>query len=828
MRVPLKWLAEYVDLVLDAEELAELLTASGTSVEGVEKVSGGWTGCVVGRILEVSPHPSADRLIVCRVDVGGATRDIVCGAPNVRPGMISPVALPGSRLPDGKAIGEAEIRGVVSSGMLLSERELGISDDAAGIMELDEGLEPGRDLSEALDVEDIVLVLEITPNRPDCLSMLGVAREVAALTGREVRRPQFSLVEEGEPTAAEVKVEILEAERCPRYVARLIEEVRIGPAPWWMRNRLRAAGMRPINNVVDVTNYVMLELGQPLHAFDYHLLREGHIIVRCRRDGERLTTLDGVERELHPEDLLICDPDGPVALAGVMGGENTEVNPGTVKVLLESAHFSAPGIMLTSRRHDLSSEAAYRFERGVDPAGCLYAADRAAFLMREIAGGKVRPGAVDVVARPEVLALRELRLRVQRAARLIGISLSASEARRILESLELEVYPGEESGEASAGGEKEGSSLPPHVAGTAGGGEVLQVKVPTFRPDLEREIDLVEELARIYGYQRVPATLPRTPNNVGFLTREQRLRREIARIMVGCGLHEAITWAFIPSWWMDLLDPQGKRLPKNPLRLRNPLSEEASVMRSTLLPGLLEAARFNLNRRIADVHLFEMGRVFVPEQEGDLPREPLLLGCLVTGRWMPKDWDQEPVEADFFVLKGILETLARALHVEEWSLRRSEYPFLHPARSAEVMLGDRVAGYLGTLHPRLVEALDIKNGVEVMELDVSTLVEAARTVPPYRDIPRFPSVQMDLAVVVREEVDAAEVEGVIREAGGELLREVRLFDLYRGGQLAEGEKSLAYALVFYALDRTLRDEEAHQVVERIVKALGERLGARLR
>ncbi len=827
MRVPLKWLSEYVDLAMDAGELAELLTASGTSVEAVERAGGEWKGCVVGRVLQVSPHPSADRLSVCRVDVGGSTRDIVCGAPNVRPGMACPVALPGGRLPDGTVIGEAEIRGVVSSGMLLSEKELGLSDDAEGIMELDPDLEPGKDLADALDVEDNVLVLEITPNRPDCLSMLGVAREVAALTGAELRRPRFSLVEEGDPASTEVRVEILEAERCPRYVARLIDEVSIRPSPWWMRNRLRAAGVRPINNVVDVTNYVMLELGQPLHAFDYHLLEGGHIIVRCMKEGERLTTLDGVERELHPDDLLICDPRGPVALAGVMGGENTEVHPGTVKVLLESAHFSAPGIMLTSRRHELTSEASYRFERGVDPAGCLFAADRAAFLMRETAGGRVRPGAVDVVAKPEVLRPRELNLRVGRAARLIGVSLSAHEARRILVSLGMEVVSREGGAVTDA---EAPAPIPdvPHVRGSAEGEEVLAVKVPTFRPDLEREIDLVEELARVYGYHRVPITLPRTSHNVGFLTREQRLRREIARVMVACGLHEAITWSFVPSWWMDLLDPERKHLPENPLRIRNPLSEEASIMRPTLLPGLLEAVRFNLNRRVTDVHLFEMGRVFMPREAEVLPEEPLLLGCALAGRWMPKDWDQEPQEADFYVLKGILEVLLRALHVEGWCLRRSEYPFLHPARSGEVVLGERAAGYLGTLHPRVAEALDVPEGLEVMELDVSALVEAARTVPPYRDIPRFPAVQMDLAVVVREEIDAGEVERVIREAGGELLREARLFDLYRGEQLGEGEKSLAYSLVFHAPDRTLRDEEARTAVEDIVRALGEKLGARLR
>lgn len=823
MRVSLQWLAEYVDLVVDAGELAELLTASGTSVEAVERTGGEWMGCVVGKILEVLPHPSADRLALCKVDVGERVRDIVCGAPNVRKGMKSPVALPGARLPDGTVIRETDIRGVVSQGMLLSEKELGLSDDASGIMELEEEARVGAELTSALGLDDTILVLEITPNRPDCLSMLGVAREVAALTGQKVRRPRFTLVEEGEPAEKEVQVEILEGGKCSRYVARLLDGLRIGPSPWWMRKRLRAAGVRPINNVVDVTNYVMLELGQPLHAFDYDLLSRGHIIVRCKKEGERLTTLDGVERDLQPDDLLICDPSGPVALAGVMGGEHTEVGPRTVKVLLESAHFHPPGIMRTVRHHELSSEASYRFERGVDPGGCLYAADRAAFLIRELAGGRVRPGAVDVVARPEVLEPRRLELRLKRAGKLIGVPLSVSEALRILNSLE--ITAGIPSlGDSGTGGVSQAAESRPHVSAE----ERIAVEVPTFRPDLEREIDLVEELARIYGYDRIPATLPRTAHNVGFLTREQRARRVIARTMVGAGLHEAITLAFIPSWWVDLLDPRREYLPKEPVRLRNPLSEEASVMRPSLLPGLLEAVRFNFNRRVLDVHLFEMGRVFLPRPGEKLPLEPVRLGCVLAGRWVPKPWDGEPQDADFFTLKGILEVLMRVLHVEGWSLRRAEFPFLHPARCGEVRLGEETAGYLGTLHPRLTEALDIPGNVEVMELDTAALAWAARPVPPYREIPRFPAVQMDLAVVVKEEVDAEEVERVICLAGGELLREVRLFDLYRGEQVGPDEKSLAYSLVFYDLERTLREEEARASVENILEALREKLGARLR
>ncbi len=800
MRVSLQWLAEYVDLELDAWELAELLTASGTAVESVEKVAGEWRGVVVGRVLEASPHPSADRLTLCKVDVGGEVRDIVCGAPNVAAGILAPVALPGARLPDGTVIGEASIRGVTSQGMLLSEKELGVSEEAEGIMILEEGAREGMDLGEALAAEDTVLVLEITPNRPDCLCMLGVAREVAALTGKELRRPSFSIAETGDPAEGEVRVEILDGDLCSRYVARLIDGVSIGPSPWWMRKRLRGAGVRPINNVVDVTNYVMLELGQPLHAFDYHLLEGGHIIVRRASPTDALTTLDGVQRGLSPDDLLICDSSGPVALAGVMGGENTEVSPGTVKVLLESAHFDPASIMRTSRRHDIASEASYRFERGVDPGGCRYAADRAAFLMQELAGGAVRPGAVDAVAR-EIEPLR-LRMRVGRSGRLIGIPLSQHEAVGILRSL--------------------------GMGAVAVSEDEVEVEVPTFRPDLEREIDLVEEVARLYGYERVPSTLPRTASNVGQLTFAQRMRRELARVLVGAGLHEAITVSFIPSSWLDVLDRERECLPSEVLRLRNPLSEEASIMRPSLLPGLLEALRFNLNRRIMDVHLFELGRVFLPREGEKLPGEPLRLACAITGRWVPKQWDRQPEEADFFTLKGIWELLACSLHVEGWSLRRATFPFLHPPRSCALMLNGEAAGYMGMVHPRVAQHLEIPAQTAVMEVDVEPLLQAVRAVPEYREIPRFPAVQMDLAVVVGDEVDAGAVEAVIREAGGELLREVRLFDLYRGEQLMQGEKSLAYNLVFYALDRTLRDEEAQDIWREIVRSLGERLGARLR
>ena len=804
MRVSLEWLADYVDLIVSPQELAVMLTNSGTAVEGIEAVGEQFGDFIVGRVINVEKHPTADRLSVCRVDLGYRVADIVCGAPNVRPGVVAPVALPGSMLPDGTAIEEASIRGVSSQGMLLSEKELGISEEAAGIMLLDEDTETGARLDEALGMRDTVFDLEITPNRPDCLCMLGVAREVAALTGQQLRRPGFELEEKGVPAEKEVQVEILDGDLCSRYAARVIDGLTIASSPWWMRRRLQAVGVRPISNVVDVTNYVMLELGQPLHAFDYNLVMDGHIIVRRAAPDEKLTTLDGMQRELIPDDLLICDPSGPIALAGVMGGERTEVNKRTTKVLLESAHFDPANIMRTAKVQDLPSEASYRFERGVDPSGCVHAADRAAFLMQELAGGVVMPGAVD--ARARIIEPVQLQLRVDRAAKLIGIPLEVDEAAGLLRSIELEVLEIEGQGEKAT----------------------IAVEAPTFRPDLEREIDLVEEVARLHGYDRIPTTLPLTANNIGSLTLAQRIRREITRVMVGIGLHEAITMSFMSPRWLDILDPGRTYLPSTSVTLRNAISEETSLMRTSLLPSLLEVVRFNLNRRVMDVHLFEMGRVFIPRSGEKLPFEPMRLGCALAGNWLPKQWDRAAEDVDFFTAKGIVEGLAAALGLTGWSLRREELAFLHPSRSCVVVIAGEDAGFLGSIHPRVAEEADLPENTALIELDVGLLVAASQMVQPYREIPRFPSVQMDLAVVVDEDVDAQEVEEVIRGAGGDLLREVRLFDLYRGEQLKESEKSLAYSLSFYALDRTLRDEEARGAYEDIVKALLTRMNASLR
>ncbi|MFW6113919.1 MAG: phenylalanine--tRNA ligase subunit beta [Actinomycetota bacterium] len=804
MRVSLEWLSEYVDLEVGVEELAGLLTNSGTEVEGIETVGEELAGLLVGKVSSVGSHPNADRLYLCVVEAGGKRYEVVCGAPNAEPGIAVPFAPPGSILPDGTLIEEVDIRGVTSQGMLLSGRELGISDDAEGLMLLDGAEAAGGSLMEALGLPDTILILEITPNRPDCLSMVGIAREVAALTGQELRTPSVDLREVDKRTADAVEIEIRDADLCSRYTARVIEGLEIRESPWWMQRRLRAAGTRPISNIVDITNYVMLELGQPLHAFDYAKVEDGRIIVRRATGEDELTTLDGVERKFRRDSLLICDPSGSIALAGVMGGERTEISEGTSRVLLESAHFDPPSIMRTSRYQELSSEASYRFERGVDPNGCVLAADRASALMQKLASGGVLQGAVDVVGRG--IDPVRLELRVRRAGKLIGIPLEKDRAADLMRSIHLDV----------CGARKEGEE------------EILEVEVPTFRPDLEREVDLVEEVARLYGYRDITPTLPRTSHNIGGLTTEQRMRRKIKRVMNGLGLYEAITYPFIDPHLIRILDPRGGFLVHDTLRLRNPIGEEASAMRPTLIPGLLDILRFNINRRNMDVFIFEIGRVFIPRRGEKLPHEPMRLGCVLMGRWIPEQWDREPEEVDFYTVKGVIEGLCSSLHIDGMSLRRAELSFLHPSQSCIVSCGGEDWGFMGLIHPRVAEEMTLPLNTAVMEIGMGELLDAVPERLMYKEIPRFPAVQVDIAVVVNDEVDSIEIERLIRKAGGKLLREVRLFDQYRGEQLGEGEKSLAYSLTFNAMDRTLTDEEARSSYDNIVEVLEENLGARLR
>ncbi len=809
MRVSLRWLREFVDVDLDVDRLVDRLDMTGTKVEAVHSVGSSLQGVVVGRVLSREQHPNADRLSYCTVDVGcPEPLRIVCGAHNFAAGDKVPVALVGATLPGGITIKRTKLRGLESEGMMCSAAELGVGSDASGLLILPEDAPVGMPFTEYAQLSDTVLELEVTPNRPDCLSMVGVAREVGAVLRVPVREPGVTVEERGEPAWRDVDVRIEDEDLCARYTARVIRGVTVGPSPEWLQRRIVAAGGRPINNVVDVTNYVLYELGQPLHAFDLATIgrEEGvaRIVVRRARPGERLRTLDGQDRDLDTDTLVIADPSGPVALAGVMGGELTEVSAATVDVLLESASFDRVSISRTSRRLGLISEAALRFERGVDPALADRAADRAADLIARIAGGTVAPGIVDVYPRP--VQPREIALRVDRMNAFLGTDIPASEVTAILSSLGIDVR--------SAGAE-------------------LVCEVPTFRPDLIREVDLYEEVVRLWGMERVPSTLPGGRGRVGGLTFEQRARARIGAALRAAGLCEHIGLSFADP--ADLERLSWRLGPdEQPVELVNPMSEEQSILRVTTLAGLLRAVSYNQRHGVPDVHLYEVGAVFRTAAGRKQPKERAVAAGVLAGSWERPGWNDPQPPLDFFDGKGVLEVLFDELHIDAWRLRPARHAWLHPGRAADVLIDEEVVGWLGEVAPYVSDAYEVAGTVTAFELEATALVRAAQREVRYIPIPRMPAVKLDLALVVPKTVTAAEVERAIVRFGGRLLDSVRLFDVYEDEpgaahrRLPEGTRSLAFSLQYRAEDRTLTDEEVRRAHERLVDRVCAEIGAEVR
>lgn len=802
MRVSYKWLKQYVDIQLSPEELAEKLTMAGLAVENIEQLHPGFQGVVAGIIKDIEAHPNAEHLVVCRVDAGRELQ-LVTGAPNVFKGQKVAVALEGARLPAGQEIRRATFRGVTSEGMLLSAQEMGLDvglvspADREGILTLPPDASPGTDVAAVLGLDDVVLVLELTPNRADCLSVLGVAREVAAITGAPLRLPVITVEEKGQGIEGLARVEIEAPDLCARYVARLVLDVKIGPSPAWLQAYLRAAGMRPINNVVDITNFVMLEMGQPLHAFDYDLLQQHTIIVRRAAAGEKITTLDGVERELDREMLIIADAARPVAVAGVMGGLETEVTSGTVNILIESAHFDGTSIRRTSRKLGLRSEASTRFERGVNLEGAAAAADRAAQLMAELAGGRVAGGRLDRYVRkykPTTIILRPERVNF-----ILGTDLASSTMKEILERLHLEVK----------------------------GEGPFEVTVPPNRGDLTQEIDLIEEIARLYGYDRIPASLPGNITARKKETPGQRWEEAGREAAAAAGLAEVVTYSFVSPRALDNLRLPEEHEWKHTVKLQNPLREDQSILRPSLLPGLLEVTARNASRRVLPVAIYEVGRVFKPHGR-QLPEEHLRLGGLVMGS-TGRSWNRPAEEMDFFYLKGIVENILARVNIKEvvWEAT-ADYPFLHPGRGANIKKDGTTLGFIGELHPDVLAVYDLPARACVFELDWEQAEKFNRREVGYDPLPRFPAVERDLAVVVKDDIPAAVVAETIRRAAGRELKECTLFDVYRGAPVPEGHKSLAYSLVYQLPDRTLTDAEVNAAQERVWKALEEQLGARLR
>jgi phenylalanyl-tRNA synthetase beta chain len=804
MRVPRFWLHDYCDPGIGLAELEHRLTMTGTKVEALH--THGVTALehfFVGRVLAAEQHPDADRLTVCTVDVGtGDERTIVCGAPNVAAGQIVAVAEPGAVMSDGTRLKRAKLRGVESAGMILAEDEVGIGPDHDGIMVLDPELRPGTPLADVLPIATDVLELEITPNRPDCLSIYGVAREVHAATGASLTPPPWSNDPGGPGPVPGVTIEVQDAELCPRFTARLYEDVKLGPSPEWLKARLTAAGMRPINNVVDITNFVMLATGQPMHAFDHDLVSGGRLVVRRALDGETMTTLDDVERTLDADMVIICDDDGPTSIAGIMGGERSEVRETTTRVLMEAANWNGPNIQRSSTRLGLRSEASGRFEKQLQPEQAMDGQALAAILMTELAGARISGGTIDVGGPgPDPVTLR---LRDERVARLLGTEIPRADGAEILRRLEF---------------------------GVADADDGLDVTVPAFRRgDVTREVDLVEEVARLWGLDKLPATLPSRRGATGVLSPEQRLRRRAEDALAGAGLSEVAGWVFAAPDLVDRLRIPAADPRHGAVVLRNPMSEDMSVMRTTLLGSLLDVARRNRSRGMPDVRLFELGAVFLDQQRSGtptpaeqrsepLPEERQHVAALVAGPMRPLSWrESEPAQADFFAVKAVLAALLDFLRVP-WSVARAREPFLHPGRSAAVLIDGTPAGWLGEIHPTVARAWDL-DGATGFEVDFDRLAAAADHTPAYQDMTSFPAVLQDRAWWFAPDVPAAEVVATVREAGGSLLRAAEIFDVYP----AEGRVSLALRLRFRADDRTLTDEEVAQRREKIDAAVAERLG----
>jgi phenylalanyl-tRNA synthetase beta chain len=797
MKVTLNWLRELVPIELETTTLCDRLSMGGLEVEGIEHPGAEIAAVVVAEIVSTSPHPNADRLTVCEVRTAAAgAQQVVCGAKNMGAGDRVAFAPPGTTLPGGRTIEQSEIRGVVSAGMLCSEAELGLSDEAAGILILDRDAPLGRRVAAHLGIEDTVIEISVTPNRGDCLSVIGIAREIAALTGQRLRQTRIKVGERGAPIGEAVAIRIDDPRGCARYCARLVHGVRIAPSPRWIQHRLSAVGIRPINNVVDVTNFVMIERGQPLHAFDFNRLPRPEIVVRRAGTPTTMQTLDGVTRRLEADDLLITTGAEPIAIAGVMGGADTEVTPQTTTVLLEAAWFDPASIRRTRRRLDLPSESSFRFERGVDVAGVPVALDRAAALLRQLAGGQVGAGLLDVY--PNRSASAPIELRGKRVEELLGVSLSRSEI---------------------------GGTLKAIGAGVAAGPRgSLTVSVPSFRSDLTREIDLIEEVARVVGYDRLPASMPAVALEAGSLPERLRMTNAFRGLLAAAGLYEVIPLSFCSARANQLF--AGFGVAGRAVELLNPVRRDEAELRQSLLGGLVNVWRLNRNQGAAAIAAFAIGKVFWHD---DTPREAWRLAGVLAGE-MPYFGLGVRRQVEFADGKGVVEAVLDLLHVNDqarWQ-RLEENDTFHPGKSAIVQLGDQPIGVLGALHPNVEEELGLSDANCLFELDLEKLLPYSPPRLAFRGLPRFPAVVRDLALVGDQDFSSSRVVEFIRGWRSELVEDVTLFDEYVGAPIAPGKKSLAYSIAYRASDRTLTDEEVNLLHGELTAALQKSLPVELR
>ena len=800
MKITLSWLKEYVDITLPLADLAEQLTMAGIEVKGMQVIGGSWENVVIGQITAINPHPNADRLTLPTIDLGMEQQTVVCGAPNLRVGDKVAFARVGAQLIDGHSgqllrLESAKIRGVVSNGMVCSEKELGISDSHEGIMVLPSEAPLGIPLADHLG--DTILDLDVTPNRPDCLSIIGIAREIAALTGQNLHLPEVEYAEAAFPIDQQISVEIVAPELCPRYCASLLTGVKLAESPKWMQQRLLACGMRPINNIVDVTNYVMLEYGQPLHSFDYQQIRGKKIIVRRATDGEVIISLDGVERTLSRDMLVIADEERAVAIAGVMGGANSEVIEQTTSILLEAANFNPTSIHYTGRSLSLPSEACMRFERGIRPELALPALKRATQLIMQLAGGEAAKGIAD--AYPGRQDSKPVLLSTGKVKQLLGVEFSLDQIVETLTSLGFDCKAADSASE-------------------------VWVTAPYWRSDIHQAVDLVEEVARIIGYDKIPTTMLSQPiprqNPDPILNLKQKVRHTITSY----GFQEVITYSLTSLEMLNKLLPESRLPEATLLRVANPMTAEQEYLRPNLRANLL--ATLSANRRHEDggIRLFEQGKVYLPRQK-DLPDEPEVLCGILSGARLEKSWLGEEELLDFYDTKGVVEGLLIQLGVEA-SFEAYSDDSLHPSKQSAIVIAGNRLGVFGELHPKVLEAFDISDPVYLFETDLTALLPFTIGHKKFQPIPRFPAIVRDMALVVNAEITYQKILDIIK--GFPLVNQVTVFDVYSGEQVPQGKKSLACSITFQSSTHTLTDEEVNQVQQQILDKLSSELGATLR
>lgn len=798
MRVSYEWLREYLKIDFAIEELANKMTMSGIAVEEIEDMAAPYRNMVVAKVISLEKHTQADNLLVTQLETGSlGKKQVITAAKNLKPGDLVPLALSGAVLPDGKTISDLNFKGVLSEGMMCSGTELGLEKESTGIWVFNGSIKPGTTVAEALDSDDHVLVLELTANRSDCMGMINVAREVAAILDTSFTVAEPVLKEEGPSIEELVDIKIKDPDLCPRYAARVAMNIKISPSPEWMQRRLKAAGVRPINNIVDITNYVMLEYNQPLHAFDLDRISSRQVIIRRAQNGEKLITLDGNERQFNSDSLLITDPKGGLCVAGVMGGQFSEVTDQTVNLLLEAAYFDPGSIRKTAKSLGMRTEASLRFERGIDPNNTLNALNRAAQLIEILGCGKVARGFRDEYPNP--IAPVTINTTSGRINSWLGANLTTEQICKYLSRVCFEVKTT---------------------------GDNLEVKVPTYRRDVTHMADLAEEVARLHGYDKIKITIPES-KQFGERTPFQKLQLDCRRLLQGAGISEIMTYSFYSKSVPDQLGLAQNDPLRNMVELMMPLSEEQAVMRTGLAHGLLTTIAFNANRRQNDLAFYEIGRIYLPSND-ILPDEPLYLGVGLTGRKNEISWNQTRDEYDYYDLKGILELIWERFDLPQPEYTRSNRPYLHPGQSAEVLLEGKNIGYFGQVHPEVLKRYDLAKKVYLMELNLNIVAERINTKITFEPLPKFPAVERDLALVLPQKINADRIIARIKEISGNLVERVELFDVYQGEQVGPDQRSLAFSITYRSKERTLNDSEVNELQAELLRKLNAEFGAAVR